>query len=95
MSVGYDDVGRVTSRDATYAPGQPYRMSARHDALDRVREVHYGTDGRYTASYGYDLLGTLTEAHFDESHGRFNITADLYKDGTRQTLTYPSGQVVA
>lgn len=91
MSVGYDAVGRVVSRDASFAPGLPYKMTVSHDALGRPRDMTYGTNGGYSASFSYDLLGPITEATYVESHGSFTVSSTPYADGTRQGVTYPSG----
>jgi RHS repeat-associated protein len=91
MSLGYDNAGRVVSRDVSYNPGLPYKMTVEHDAMGRPRDMTYGADGRYSASYKYDLLGPLTEASYTESHGTFTVISTPYSDGTRQTLGYPSG----
>ena len=91
IAVGYDDQGRTVSRDAEYAQGLPYKMTLKQDALGRVRESTYGTNGANSAAFRYDLLGPLTGAIYTEAHGTFAIAATLYPDGSRQTVRYPSG----
>jgi len=94
MQLKYDPQGSETGQDASYAQGFPYKLTYQRDGLGRVRTANYGSGTAYNATFKYDLLGPVTESTFTESHGRFIISSTINDDGSRATLTYPSGVVV-
>lgn len=91
MLVSYDPQGRETGLDASYAPGEPYKVTYRHDGLGRVRESSYGRSGQHSATFDYDLLGPMTRATYVEALGTFTVSSTHNADTTRATLTYPGG----
>jgi RHS repeat-associated protein len=91
VTLSYDLQGRVTAQEVSYGPGENYRASYTLDALGRVRAAAYGSAGQHSATYGYDKLGPLTSATFNEAFGSFTVSSQIYPDGTRTAVTYPSG----
>jgi RHS repeat-associated protein len=93
MTFGFDLQGRLTSQTAEHSQGDSYQVSFKRDALNRVREAKYGKSANYTATFDYDALGPLLEATYTEALGSFTVGATYYADGSRKTLSYPSGNV--
>ncbi|HAV65602.1 MAG TPA: hypothetical protein DCY13_24905, partial [Verrucomicrobiales bacterium] len=88
----YDLLQRMTERKLAYQ-GRTIEEQYTYDGLDRVREVAYGTIGGATnvARYDYDPAGPLVAMHYLEDNRQFEVTYGLYPDGSRRTVTYPSG----
>jgi RHS repeat-associated protein len=92
-TLAYDLQGRVTSEAATHQQGENYEVTIKLDALGRVRESSYGKAKEHTAILTYDKLGPLRSAEYAEALGTFTVQTDVNTDGTRKSLTYPSGNV--
>ncbi len=90
ITMEYDLQGRVTSQDVTYNQGQSYKTDFKYDALDRIREAHYGEREQHTAEFTYDKLGPMISAKYIEALGPFTVGSTIYADGNRETCIYPS-----
>src|SRR6476659_6509341 len=78
-----------------YSAGDGYQMKdVTFDSLGRTHSMGYGKGGQHRATFGYDTLGPMISAHYDEPGGPFDISATIYSDGTRHMTTYPSGTSV-
>lgn len=92
MTLAYDLRGRLLSQQVDFT-GTTYKTEGiKYDALGRVREAHYGSNGQQRmATFEFDKLGPLISATFDEPGGPFSIVRPINADRTRASLTYPSG----
>jgi RHS repeat-associated protein len=87
----YDLQGRLLSQQNTYTAGDNYQINNRtFDSLGRTHSVNYGKSAQHSATFGYDKLGPMTSADYNEPGGVFHVGADIYEDGSRKRTTYPS-----
>lgn len=91
----YDLQGRMTERKQTYL-GRSLEQQYTYDAIGRIRAFKYGQIGAANneATFDYDPAGPVVGAHSVEDNRRFDIAYGLYPDGSRRTITYPSGVIV-
>lgn len=91
----YDLQTRMTERKQTYL-GRSIEEHYTYDAAGQTRIVQHGQIGAANrqAEFDYDPAGPIVAARFDEDNRRFQVTYGLYPDGSRRTITYPSGVVV-
>jgi len=95
QTLAYDLQKRVTQRKVSYqttASEEDYT----YDALDRTRKEIYSQNGggNNTATYVYDEAGPLLSADYKEDGADFPVANSYYSDFSRQTVTYPSGEIV-
>jgi RHS repeat-associated protein len=94
--VQYDNLGRVTEQSSSH-DGQDYEESGVvYDAFDRIRSIEYqqGSGAANSATFGYDLMGPLTSAEYDELNEQYPVAYTIDTDGTYKSVTYPSGITV-
>lgn len=91
----YDLQARMTERKQTYL-GRTIEELYTYDAAGQIRIVKHGQIGAASsqAEFDYDPAGPIVAARFDDDNRRFEVTYGLYPDGSRRTITYPSGVVV-
>ncbi|MDJ0761223.1 MAG: RHS repeat-associated core domain-containing protein [Woeseiaceae bacterium] len=79
FSFGYDNLGRMTSRNA---PGSDPDVSFTHDNLGRVKTM---SQTGHTLSYDYNALGQLTKA----TGPKGDVTYQYNAEGLRSRMDYP------
>jgi RHS repeat-associated protein len=91
----YDLQRRMTDKTVNYL-STAYKTHATYDALDRAPMVTYQQDNGAvnTTTDTYDEAGPLLSAEFQEDVGDFKVQYSYYADGTRNSITYPSGVTV-
>ncbi len=94
-TLAYDLQRQVIQRKVSYQ-GTTWEEEYTYDALGRVRSETYTQNGGApnTATFDFDPAGPLLAAHFTEDNATFNVAYGYYADGTRKTITYPSGVTV-
>ncbi len=86
IAASYDPQGRLLSQRIDYNGVRT--ESFEYDALDRIRRARYQGD---EAAYNFDKLGPLVRSTFTEKGETYVISHEIYEDGLRKSLTYPSG----
>ncbi|MBK8001599.1 MAG: Ig-like domain-containing protein [Verrucomicrobia bacterium] len=91
----YDLQARMIERKQTFL-GRSVEHLYTYDAIGRIRSLKYGQIGAANnqATFDYDPAGPLVATRSEEDSRRFDISYGLYPDGSRRTITYPSGVVV-
>jgi len=91
----YDLQRRMTDKTVSYL-STAYETHATYDAMDRAQVVTYQQDGGAVnaATNTYDEAGPLLSERVQEDVGDFTVQYGYYADGTRNSITYPSGVTV-
>ncbi len=91
----YDLLRRLTQRKVTYQ-ATAWEEDRTYDALNRVRAETYIQNGgaNDTASFTFDEGGPLLQAAYHEDGADFTVAYSYYGDGTRKSVTYPSGVTI-
>ncbi|MBL9167132.1 MAG: Ig-like domain-containing protein [Verrucomicrobiales bacterium] len=91
----YDLQRRLLQRTMSYQ-GTSWEENTTYDAFSRIRSQTYAQNGGAAASatYDYDPAGPLLFAECVEDNATFRASFGYYEDGTRKSVTYPSGLVV-
>ena len=91
----YDLQTRMTERKQTYL-GRTVEEHYTYDAAGQTRIIRHGEIGAANrqAEFDYDPAGPIVAARFNDDNRRFEVTYGLYPDGSRRTISYPSGVIV-
>lgn len=95
QTVKYDLQRRVLQRKVNYQ-ATTWEEDYTYDALGRVRAETYIQNGgpNNTAGFDIDPAGPLLAEHYHQDNADFTIGYGYYADGTRKSITYPSGVIV-
>lgn len=95
ITTEYDLQRRPTHRVTSF-DGTSYEETYSYDALSRERVIGYQQDAgsANTATMTMDPADVLVHARYQEEGADFSYSCTYYEDGSRHTITYPSGVVV-
>jgi RHS repeat-associated protein len=90
VKAGYDSQQRLTNQVVTFN-GLVRTNAFNRDALGRTARINYNGD---SMSFQFDTWGALLAAHYLEKGREHHVAAEIYPDGSRKSLAYPSGVTV-